>query len=70
MLARILTAAVLIPAVIALVWWGPLALLAAAAACVAILALVEFFRLGERVGLRAFQKWTIACVAGLFYAQY
>jgi len=70
MLARILTAAVLIPAVIALVWWGPLALLAAAAAGVAILALIEFFRLGERVGLRAFAKWTIACAALLFYAQY
>ncbi|HXQ26223.1 MAG TPA: phosphatidate cytidylyltransferase [Candidatus Acidoferrales bacterium] len=70
MLARILTAAILIPAVVALVWWGPLALLAAAAAGVAILALIEFFRLGERVGLPAFQKWTIACVAGLFYAQY
>jgi phosphatidate cytidylyltransferase len=70
MLLRILTAAVLIPVVVALVWWGPLPLLAAIAAVVAILALVEFFALGDRLGLHAFAKWTILCAAGLFYAQY
>src|SRR5271154_6358794 len=70
MLLRILTAAVLIPIVVALVWWGPLPLLAAVAAIVAILALVEFFALGDRLGLRAFSKWTILCAAALFYAQY
>lgn len=70
MLARILTACVLIPLVIALVWWGPAWLLAAAAAIVALLALFEFLHLGERVGLRAFRKWTLVCAAGLFYAQF
>jgi phosphatidate cytidylyltransferase len=70
MLARILTACVLIPAVVALVWWGPSALLAAVAALVALLALVEFFNLGDRVGLRAFRIWTMICAAGLFFAQY
>jgi phosphatidate cytidylyltransferase len=70
MLLRILTAAVLIPVVVALVWWGPLPLLAAIAAVVAILALVEFFALGDRLGLHAFAKWTILCAAALFYAQY
>lgn len=70
MLARILTACVLIPIVVALVWWGPSLLLAAVAAVVALLALLEFFSLGERVGLRAFKKWTMLCAAGLFYAQY
>jgi phosphatidate cytidylyltransferase len=70
MLARILTAAVLIPGVIALVWWGPPAALAAAAACVALLALAEFFDLGDRMGLRGFRKWSMVCAAGLFYAQY
>ena len=70
MLLRILTAAVLIPIVVALVWWGPPALLAALAGVVAILALIEFFDLANRVGLRAYQKWTIVCVAGLFNAQY
>jgi CDP-diglyceride synthetase len=70
MLLRILTALVLIPIVVALVWWGPHALLAGLAGIVTILALVEFFTLGNRVGLRAYQKWTLVCVAGLFYAQY
>jgi phosphatidate cytidylyltransferase len=70
MLARILTAGILIPLVVALVLWGSPALLAAGAASVAILALYEFFELGERVGLHAHRKWTIACVAALFYAQY
>ena len=70
MLLRILTAVVLIPVVVALVWWGPPALLAVLAAIVAILALIEFFALANRVGLVAYQKWTMVCVAGIFYAQY
>lgn len=70
MFLRILTAVVLIPIVVALVWWGPPALLAAVAAGVAVLALIEFFDLGERVGLRAYRKWTIACGIGIFYAQF
>ena len=70
MLRRILTAIVLIPIVVALVWWGPAWLLAAIAALISILALVEFFDLGERVGMRAFRKWTFVCTAALYYAQY
>jgi phosphatidate cytidylyltransferase len=70
MLLRILTAAVLIPTVVALVWWGPAPLLAAVATIVALLALHEFFTLGERVGMRAFRNWTMLCAAGFFYAQY
>src|ERR1700683_3794022 len=70
MLLRILTAAVLIPAVVALVWWGPPVLVAGVAAIVALVALQEFFTLGERVGMRAFRNWTMLCAAGLFYAQY
>jgi phosphatidate cytidylyltransferase len=70
MLSRIFTALVLIPIVLGLVWWGPAWLLAAIAALIAILALVEFFDLGERIAMRPFRKWTIVCAAGLFYAQY
>lgn len=70
MLRRIFTAVVLIPIVVALVWWGPAWVLAAVAAMIAILALVEFFDLGERMGMRPFRKWTIVCAAGVFYAQY
>ncbi|MGH9687049.1 MAG: phosphatidate cytidylyltransferase [Candidatus Acidiferrales bacterium] len=70
MLARVLTACVLIPIVVALVWWAPPLLLAAVAAIVALLAVVEFFNIGERVGLRPFRKWTILCALALFCAQY
>jgi phosphatidate cytidylyltransferase len=70
MLVRILTALVLIPVVVILVWWAPPAILTVAAAMVAVIALVEFFDLGERIGLHAFRKWTIFCTAALFYAQH
>ena len=70
MLARVLTAAVLVPVVVALVWYGPAELLTVIAAVVAILALVEFFRLAERTGLNAFRIWTIVCAAAIFFVQY
>jgi phosphatidate cytidylyltransferase len=70
MLARILTALALAPVVVALVWYGPPALLAPIAAIVAILALFEFLKLGERSGFRGFQNWTIFCAAGVFAVQY
>jgi phosphatidate cytidylyltransferase len=70
MLLRIVTGVVLIAVVVALVWWGPAWLVAVVAALTAILALSEFFALGERLGLRAFKKWTLVCTAALFYAQY
>jgi CDP-diglyceride synthetase len=70
MFLRIVTAAVLIPLVVALVWFAPPPLFAAVAASVALVALVEFMDLGERVGLRPFPEWTIICAAGIFYAQY
>jgi phosphatidate cytidylyltransferase len=70
MLLRLLTAAVLIPVVVALVWWAPAIILAGIAAVVAILALVEFLNLGDRVGLRAFKLWTYFCTVLIFYAQF
>ena len=70
MLLRILTAAALIPIVVALIWFAPPWVLAAAAALVSIIALREFFYLADRQGTAGFKKWTIACSAGLFYAQY
>lgn len=70
MALRILTAAALIPIVVGVVWFGPAPLLAALAAGVAILALLEFFDLGEHMGMHGFRKWSIACAAGLFYAQF
>jgi phosphatidate cytidylyltransferase len=70
MLLRIATAAVLIPIVVAIVWWAPAVLLAALAALIAILALLEFFNLGDRIGLRGFKKWSYFCTTLIFYAQY
>jgi len=70
MLLRIATAAVLIPIVVALVWWGPPALLAALACVIAVLALFELFDLGDKIGLRAFKKWTYFSAALVFYSQY
>jgi phosphatidate cytidylyltransferase len=70
MLLRIATAAVLIPIVVALVWWGPPALLAALAYVIAVLALFELFDLGDKIGLRAFKKWTYFSAALIFYSQY
>ena len=70
MLLRLATAAVLIPIVVALVWWAPAIVLAGIAAVVAILALVEFLNLGERIGLRGFKLWTYFCTVLIFYAQF
>jgi phosphatidate cytidylyltransferase len=70
MLLRIVTAAVLIPVVVALVWWGPPEALAAVAAGIALAAMWEFFSLGERVGMPGFRKWTMVCAVGIFWAQY
>jgi phosphatidate cytidylyltransferase len=70
MLLRLATAAVLIPIVVALVWWAPAVILAGIAAVVAILALVEFLNLGERIGLRGFKLWTYFCAVLIFYAQF
>lgn len=67
---RIATAAVLIPAVVAIVWWGPTGLVAALAALVTGLALFEFFALAERAGLRAYRLWVLACSATVFFAQW
>ncbi|HLV94744.1 MAG TPA: phosphatidate cytidylyltransferase [Candidatus Acidoferrales bacterium] len=70
MALRIITGIVLIAAVVVLVWWAPAWFVAIVAAVFALAALVEFFALGERLGLRAFRKWTLVCAAGLVYAQY
>ncbi|HEV2206472.1 MAG TPA: phosphatidate cytidylyltransferase [Candidatus Acidoferrales bacterium] len=67
---RIVTGIVLIAVVVALVLWAPAWAVAIGAAAVALVAMAEFFALGERVGLRAFRVWTLICAAALYYAQY
>jgi phosphatidate cytidylyltransferase len=70
MALRIITGIVLIAIVVALVIWAPTWAVAIVAAAVALLAMIEFFALGERLGLRAFRVWTLICAAALYYAQY
>ena len=70
MLARVLTALVLIQLVVALVLWCPLWFVTLAASIVIFLALYEFFALGARLGLQAYQAWTFLCVGGILLAQW
>jgi phosphatidate cytidylyltransferase len=67
---RVLTAIVLIPAVIALIWWAPTLVVAAVGATVVVLALLEFFSLGERVGMRGYRFWTCACAVLVMFQQW
>jgi len=67
---RVATAAILIPAVIAAIWWSPTWLVAGLAAIVAVFALREFFALGERMGFRAYGSWTCLAALGIFAQQW
>jgi phosphatidate cytidylyltransferase len=67
---RILTAALLIPAVVAIVWLAPTSVVAVAAAAVMLLALLELFSLGDRVGLHGHRIWTGLCALAVFFTQW
>jgi phosphatidate cytidylyltransferase len=67
---RVATAAVLIPCVVSLVLWGSTAVLAVGLAFVILLALFEYFALGEAIGHRAYRFWTATCALGLVYVQW
>ena len=60
----------LIPVVVALVWFGPPILLAPIAAMVAVLALIEFFRLAESSGLHPYRNWVVFITLAIFASQY
>jgi phosphatidate cytidylyltransferase len=62
---RVLTALVLIPAVVALVLFASTAVVAIATAIITILALREYFALGDAIGHRAYRLWTIFCSLAL-----
>jgi phosphatidate cytidylyltransferase len=66
---RVVTAAVLIPFVIAIVLFTPTWAVAIATALITILALREYFALGDAIGHRAYRLWTIFCSL-LLIAQY
>ena len=67
---RVATAVVLIPCVVGLVLWGSTALVAVGIALVILLALFEYFALGEAIGHRAYRFWTATCALLLVYVQW
>src|SRR5712692_1677360 len=69
-LTRGLTAAVLIPAVVAIVWWGSTALVAACVGLVTLLAILEFFALAAKVGLPGYRTWACVCAIVLLLHQW
>jgi phosphatidate cytidylyltransferase len=67
---RVATAAVLIPCVVGLVLWGSTAIVALATALVTLVALFEYFALGDAIGHRAYRFWTATCALFLIYVQW
>ena len=67
---RVVTAVVLIPLVVSLVLAGSTGLVAVAVAVVILLAIFEYFSLGEAIGHRAYRLWTAFCAMMLVYVQY
>lgn len=68
-LTRVLTAAVLMPATIVIVLFTPTTAVAVAVAVITILALREFFALGDAIGHRAFRLWTMLCALVVIFVQ-
>jgi phosphatidate cytidylyltransferase len=67
---RVATAVVLIPCVVGLVLWASTAVMSVALALVILLALFEYFALGDAIGHRAYRFWTATCALGLVYVQW
>jgi len=67
---RVGTAAVLIPVVVALVVFASTAWVAVGLAVVTVLALWEYFSLGDAIGHRAYRLWTVVCALALLYLQW
>ena len=67
---RVATAAPLILIAVGVVLWGSTALLALALALVTMVALFEYFALGEAIGHRAYRFWTATCALLLIYVQW
>ena len=67
---RVLTAAILIPIVVAAIWWGPTWLIAIVSAFVAIAAMLEFFSIAARLGFQAYRLWTCLAAAVIVAQQW
>ena len=67
---RVLTAMVLIPSVVAAIWWGPTWLVAVLCALVALSAVLEFFSIAEHAGFHAYRLWTCLAAVGIVAQQW
>jgi phosphatidate cytidylyltransferase len=67
---RVVTAVVLIPFVVGLVIWGSTLLVAIGTGVFMVLALLEYFALGEAIGWRAHRVWTAVCALALLFLQW
>ncbi|HEY2461078.1 MAG TPA: phosphatidate cytidylyltransferase [Candidatus Acidoferrum sp.] len=67
---RVATAVVLIPFVVGLTLWGSTAWISAALAVVIVIALFEYFALGDAIGHRAYKFWTATCALLLVFEQW
>jgi len=67
---RVATALVLIPVVVGLVLFASTAVVAIATAVITVLALWEYFALGEAIGHRAYRILTVACALLLIFVQW
>lgn len=66
---RVVTALIMAPVVLALVWWAPLWAFAGVVGLIAALALQEFFALGAQAGMRGYWLWAGMCTVTLAVAQ-
>jgi phosphatidate cytidylyltransferase len=67
---RVATAVVLIPLVVGLVVAAPTSWVTIAVTLVVLLAMFEFFALGDAIGHRAYRFWTASCAVLLVFSQY
>ncbi|HEV1993053.1 MAG TPA: phosphatidate cytidylyltransferase [Candidatus Acidoferrum sp.] len=67
---RVATAAVLIPFVVGIVLWCSTAIVSLCIALITILALFEYFALGEAIGHRTYRFWTATCALILVFGQW
>jgi phosphatidate cytidylyltransferase len=67
---RVATAAVLIPFVVGLVVYAPTSVVSVALTLVILLAMFEYFALGDAIGHRAYKFWTASCAVLMVFSQF
>ena len=67
---RVLTGTILIPIVVAAIWWGPTWLVAILAGAVSIVALHEFFAITPGTGLVALRLWSFVAAGAIMVQQW